>query len=181
MNAPASVLHVLDGRAEGVGGEASGFGEDLLAAFVDGAAPDRHRSGVERPLAEFDPGGVPFDDVDVVRPQAERVGGDLRVARRVPLAVIGGADVDADPAGGMDQDARVLPATKGKPACGVRPAGAQSGEFGVGGQPDASLAAAAAELRLFPTQLVVSDDVQGGVEIVLVVAAVQDERPVGIG
>src|SRR4029450_13067461 len=113
---------------------------------------------------------------DVVGPQAERLGGDLRVAGGVPLAVIRGADVHADPAGGMEQDARVLPATKGESHLGVRPAGPTAGELGVGRQPGASPAAAAAELRLLPAQLVIADHAQGSVEIVLVVAAVDHQR-----
>src|SRR5262249_56580543 len=74
-------------RPEGVGGELPGFRQDLLAALVDRASADRHRPGIERALAEFRSGGVPFDDVDVVRAETERVGGDLRVHGGVPLAL----------------------------------------------------------------------------------------------
>src|SRR5262249_38976009 len=87
------VTDVLRGRPEGVGGEPLGFSEDLLAALMNRAPADRHRSGVERALAEFDGRGVSFGDFDVIWPQAERVGGDLRVAGGAPPAVVGGADV----------------------------------------------------------------------------------------
>src|SRR4030095_12907208 len=47
------VPHVLHGRTQGVGGDAPGLGEDPLAAFVDGASPDRHRAGGYSPAAEL--------------------------------------------------------------------------------------------------------------------------------
>ena len=62
---------------------------------------------------------ITFDDVDVVRPQAERVGGDLRIAGRVPLAVVSGADVHAHPAGRMHKHARVFPPPYAKPTAAV--------------------------------------------------------------
>src|SRR5262249_11203007 len=159
----------------GVGGEPLGFSEDLLAALMNRAPADRHRSGVERALAEFDGRGVSFGDFDVIWPQAERVGGDLRVAGGVPLAVVGGAAGHAARAGGVDQHPRILPAPVGKARRGVVPAGAKSGEFGVGGQPDSPVAAVTAELRLLVTQLLIANEAQGPVQVLPVVAAVEDE------
>ena len=101
-----------------MGGDAAGLGENLLAAVVDRTSADRQRSGVERALAEFDSRRITFDDVDVVRPQAERVGGDLRIAGRVPLAVVSGADVHAHPAGRMHKHARVFPPAIRETDCG---------------------------------------------------------------
>ena len=76
----------------------------------------------------------------------------------------------------MDQHPRVFPAAVGKAGRGVVPAGAESGEFGVGGQPDAPVAALAAELQLRLAQLLVANDVQGRVQIALVIAAVEEEQ-----
>src|SRR5262249_43564299 len=143
------ITDILYGRRpEGVGGELPGFGQDLLAALVDRASADRHRPGVERALAEFRSGGVPFDDVDVVRAETDRVGGVRGEGGGVPRAWGGGAAVPAARAGGMDEYAGIFPAAIGKTRRGVVPAGAEPGEFGVGGQPDAPVAAVAAQLCL---------------------------------
>ena len=94
----------------------------------------------------------------------------------MPLALVGGADMHADPAGGMDQHPRIFPATVGKTRRGVVPAGAEAGEFGIGGQPDTPVAALAAELHLLVAQFLIANDVQGRVQIALVIAAVEEEQ-----
>src|SRR5215469_14586597 len=65
------VAHVVLCNSERVSGEAARLGEDLLTAFVDSASSHRHRTGVERSLAKFDPRGIAFDDVDAIRLKAE--------------------------------------------------------------------------------------------------------------
>src|SRR5262249_58506882 len=109
-------------------------------------------------------------------PRARAGGGVLRVAGGVALAVVGGADVHADRPGRVDQRPRVFPATVGKARRGVVPARAKPGEFGVGGQPDAPVAALAEELGLLLAQLLITGQVQGRIQVALVVAAVVGEQ-----
>src|SRR5690606_31921551 len=93
---------IAGSRLENVGGDAFRLGDDGFRAAAHHVACHAHRAAGMRSAADRDDVGVVLEYANVFEAYAEPVRYALGVARLVALARRQGADVDVDPALGID-------------------------------------------------------------------------------